>query len=122
MCIYGQDDQFLEALFDFLGIDDAEYYLDHSIFMDAMEFNMNYGKKFNKVITSILRAFLQSYDSVKMNEFYLKMEDVYKNDKDVFILATAHVMSQLKKMHEDLQQKRFLVKVTGERLATLQII
>jgi len=122
MSIYGQDDVFNGALYDFLGSDDADYYADHTIFMDDMIFNINYGKKYNKVITSIVRAFLETYDSMKMNEFYLQMEEHYKNHEDIFILATAHVMSQLKKMHEDLQQKRFLVKVIGDRFAILQII
>lgn len=125
MCIYGQDDAFNDALYDFLGMNEADYYLDHSIFIGdeaPMNFNLNYGKKFNKVITSILRAFLQSYDSIKMNEYYLQREEEYKNEKDVLILAIAHILSQLKKMHEDLRDKLFLVKVTDERLATLQII
>ncbi len=124
MCIYGQDDAFNDALYDFLGMDEAAYYLDHSIFMEqeAMQFNLNYGKKYNKVITSILRAFLKCYDSIKMNEYYLEREEEYKNDKDVFILAIAHVLSQLKKMHEDLRDQLFLVKVISGHFAILQII
>ena len=125
MCIYGQDDAFNDALYDFLGMNEADYYLDHSIFMDddsSMHFNLNYGKKYNKVITSILRAFLQSYDSIKMNEYYLQREEEYKNEKDAYTLAIAHILAQLKKMHENLTDKLFLVKVTDERFATLQII
>jgi hypothetical protein len=126
MAIYGQDDLFNVYLYEFLG-NDAETYLEHNnIFMDdeyglTINFNRNC-KKHNKIITSIVRAFIESYDSIKMNEFYLKMEDEFKNREDVFTLTHAHVLSQLKKMHEDLQEKRFLIQVTDERFAILKVI
>jgi hypothetical protein len=127
MCIYGEDDTFNGKLFDYLG-SDADYYLEHSnIFIEeeqklSMYFNKSYGKKHNKIITSIVRAFLESYDSIKMNEFYLKMEEEFKNREDIFTLAHAHILSQLKEMHEDLQEKRFIIQVTDERFAILKVI
>jgi len=123
MSIYCDDDEFNRAFCDFLG-GDAMYYLDHSnIFQDnCMNFNMQYGKKHGKMITSILRAFLQSYDSIRMNEYYLQREEEYKNEEDALILEIAHMISQLKKMHEDLQEKRFIIQVTDERFAILKVI
>lgn len=127
MFIYGDDDTFNGKLSDYLG-NDVDYYLKHSnIFKNeeqklTMNFNKSYGKKHNKIITSIVRAFLDSYDSMKMNEFYVNMEDEYKNHEDICTLATAHILSQLKKMYEDLQEKRFLVQVTDERHAILKLI
>lgn len=121
LSIYGQYEPFVDVLHDFLG-EDAQYYLDHPDIFNGMYYNLDYGKKHNKIITSVVRAYICSYDSMLMNEYYLEIEETEAHRGDGYLLFVAHLITQLKKMYEDIEDDRILIRVKDKDFATLIVL
>jgi hypothetical protein len=118
--IYGEDESFTESLQTYLG-NDADYYIEHRLF-DGLCFASMDEKKFNKIITSIVRAFLDSYDSDRMNKYYLEAEDNFKDMPEINTMVMAHIITQLRKVHDDLYGKLFTLKKIDPTIAILKKI
>jgi len=109
MCIYGTNDDFVEAMITYMGPELAERYLsNHNIFNDC-KFNLKWGKGLNRIICSILRAYIDVYDETIMNEAYLEEEE--DMDKYGHVWAHAETFKRLKNLYHSLDGERFIVKV-----------
>jgi len=77
MCIYGEDNTFVESMTKYMGHDLIQKYIKkHNIFIkNTSKFNIKWGKGFNKIICSILRAYIDAYNETLMNQAYLEQEE-----------------------------------------------
>jgi hypothetical protein len=115
MWIYGEDYTFVKSMTEYMGDDLSQKYIkeikkNNNIFIkNTSEFNIKWGKGFNKIICSILRAYIDAYDEKLMNKAYLEQEE--ELDKIGRVYQFANAFKDLKQLYEILDGHMFIIKI-----------
>lgn len=112
MCIFGRNEEFLEKLGNYLGTA-KQTFLEQPFMSDNWEFEY-FGKGSHKMVWAILKSYSEM-DIIKVNEYYVDMEEKMKDKPDDFLMNFADRIKMINMLYDILKYQKFTCKIIDKK-------